>query len=513
MPKLSERQCLWLTIGTSVVLAGAVTALIFADRQAIHETQREIVGWDDEDGLHHDGYEDRIRMADVEIAKTKERESAVVVFREVSPRELEILPQRQQIADFHQNLTTFLTQAGGSFTKLPESAPKESELAKGIYVTPNTVEFEADAGSLLRFVNMLENDPRLVAVKGLRCKGGARQNPNSDRTPMHKVEVSLETYYYNPATAARAPVPIPNYASRLDDADVRAAIASFTPETRDSYQLRPASHRRDPFVDVRKEVVIEDPEVVRKRFEEEEKVVLDLEQRYDRVREKVEAERVLAEMDDLFKQDRVAQEVDALVNDLRVLLANAASVKSVTFPELETRVDKVKGGVEAVAAGRRDQPRLLTITPEVARKTREVVAEAFGKGDFAEVNSLCMAWEQFLRGKTIKAEAQTVLSEVKALRQRAKVLSEFQSLSIHVTGVMVHALEPARSVALVNGNVVRTGDPLPERRDVKVEGVDRGGVEFSYQGERIHRPVESAMSAGRASASGVPLQVGAGAPR
>ena len=133
MVKLSERQLLWATIGTALAVTGGITALVFSDRDEIRVTEESI-----------SGLGERIREADVEIHKTKDREDQVIVFREVQSRELEILPQKQQIADFHMNLTTFLTQAGASFSKIPENAPKESELARGVYVTPNTVEFTAD---------------------------------------------------------------------------------------------------------------------------------------------------------------------------------------------------------------------------------------------------------------------------------------------------------------------------------------------------------------------------------
>jgi hypothetical protein len=478
VPKISERQLLWLTIGTSVLVAGGVTGLVFTDRSAIRDAEEEAVG-----------LEEKIRAADSEISKTRERENQVVVFREVAPRELEILPQRQQIADFHQNLSRVLVQSGASFSKLPESAPKESELAKGIFITANTVEFEADAASLLTFVNTLENDPRLVTVKGFKVRAGQRSKDESSKPPVHKVELSLETYYYDPPTNGAAPVGIPGYQSRLEDKEVRASIASFQPEKADSYPLRPSVSRRDVFVDVRKEVVVEDPETVRKRFEEEEKVAIDLERRWDGVREKAEAERVLLEQGSLFLGDRVAQEVDAMLVDLRVLLANVASAKSVTFPELETRVERLKSSVEALTSTRKDQPRVLEISTAVAQKTLDAVEESFAKGDYGQVGGLLLQWDSFLKGKAVKPEAQPILERVRATAVRAKSLSEFQGLPIRVNGVMVHSIEPSKSVALVNGVVVRVGDTVLDRKDVRVTGIRREGVEFTFQGERVLKPL------------------------
>jgi hypothetical protein len=485
--KLTERQLLWTTIGVSVVLSGGITALVFSDRAEIQQI---------EDAIHDPdaGLERRIRDADVEIRKTKDREDAVVVFREVQGREMEILPQRQQVADFHMNLTTFLTQAGASFSKIPENAPKESELARGVFVTPNTIEFTADAASLLRVVNMIENDRRLVAVKGLKVKAGQHRPGDPDGPVAHDVEMHLETYYYAPPAGKRESVQIPNYEARLEDPALRAAIAAFQPERRDSYALRPSASRRDSFVDMRRQVVVEDPAAVRRRFEAEEAVVVDLEKRIDEIREKSETEKALHQLGDLFRGDRLAQELDALLNELRVRVANVASVKSVTFPELASRVEKVHAGAEEVASGRKDLPRNLTVTLAVAENTRDMIAAAFRTGDYAEVNTLTTAWDQFLRGKAIEASAYPVIEEVKGFRRRAKILTEFQSKSIRVTGIMYDSVRPSRSVALINGKATRAGDTV--ENGVVLVAVTPDGADFTFQGETIHRTRDDAAGRG-----------------
>ena len=473
MAKLSERQRLWLTIGASVLLTGGITALVFVDRKEIEETNTSI-----------EELEGRIQAADVEIKKTREREDRVIVFREVSNRELAILPQKQQVADFHANLTSFLTVAGARFTKLPDSAPKESELARGIYVTPNTIECEADAASLLTLINTIESDQRLVAIKGYKVKSGGRTK-DVDHQPMHKVQLNLETYFYNPPTGAK-PVQIASYDARLEDPKVRQEIAAFQPERPDSYRLRPSQSRRDPFVDVRKEVVIEDPEALRRRYELEEKIALDLEKRLDDVREKCELEKALIAQGKLFEADRISQEVDGLLNDLRVRVENVRSIKSVTFPDLLARDERVKAGGEDLAATRKSLPRELTITPSTATMTRDLLQAAFGKADYAEVNSISVAWEQFLRGKAVEPAAQPIMLEIKDFRRRAKVLAEFHQKPLKVTGLMRNPNEPKQSVALVNGKVVRVGETADDAGQVTVLAIERDGVLFGYMGEQIN---------------------------
>ncbi|MBL9089259.1 MAG: hypothetical protein JNM10_19120 [Planctomycetia bacterium] len=474
MAKLNERQRLWLTIGASVLLTGGIGALVYMDRKEIEEIQADVEALDA-----------RIASADVEIRRTKDREDEVIVFRAVRDRELEILPRHQEIADFHANLTTFLTQAGARFTKLPDNAPKESELARGVFVTPNTLEFEADAASLLRLVNMIEIDPRLVAVKGLKVKAGSRSK-DSDEAPVHKGVLSVETYYYNPPANAAAAVSISNEAERREEGPLAQRITAFQPEKRDSYTLRPATSRRDPFVDVRREVIEEDPEVVKARFKKEEDVVLDLEKRLDEVREKVEQEKAFVLDHRIFEADRISREIDGFVNELRVRLASTSQMKNVTFPDLLTRADKVRTVMETLAAGRKDLPRELRVTASVAKDTLEQIDLAFRKGDYAEVNSLSVAWESFVRGKEIEPAATPILEEIKGYRRRARILSEFHAKTLHVTAVMVNP-EPTTSAALVSGKVFRHGD-LVDGKDIRIVGIRREGVEFEYFGERVFVP-------------------------
>ena len=484
MAKLSEKQLLLVTIGASVAVAGGITALIFNDRTQIRETEEEIAS-----------LEQRIELADVEIRKTKDREDEVIVFREVQDRELSILPTKQRIADFHSNLTTFFTQAGARFTKLPENAPKESELTKGVYVTPNAVECEADAASLLRLFNMIENDERLVAIKGFKVKGGAKPK-DADEEPTHKVGLSLETYYYAPPASAKAATAIPNLAERLEDPVIQQRIASFQPEKRDSYKLVASASRRDPFVDVRREVIVEDPEVTRKRFAAEESVVLDLEKRYDEIRERTEAEKALLLEGQLFQRDRLGQEVDGYVNELRVRVANVASVKSVTFPDLAARTDRVRVAIEEIATTRKDLPRELKVTVAVAETTRDQIATSFERGDFAEVSSVVTAWEGFVRGKAVEPAAQPVMEEIVRFRKRGKVLTDFHARGIHVTGILLNPMEPTRSVALVNGKPARVGDSLDGKAEPRVVAIAKDGVDFAFQGETIRVGREDATTSG-----------------
>jgi hypothetical protein len=306
-----------------------------------------------------------------------------------------------------------------------------------------------------------------------------------------------------------AAVAIPNEAERREQGAVAQRIAAFQPERRDSYTLRPATSRRDPFVDVRREIIEEDPEVVKKRFEGEATIVGDFEHRLDAVREKVEQEKAFVLDHRIFEADRIAREIDGLVNELRVRLASATTMKTITFPDLLGRGDKVRTAMESIAATRKELPRELRVTVSVAKDTLDQVDLAFKKGDYAEVNSLSVAWESFVRGKDVENAALAVLDQIKDYRRRGKVLSEFHAKSLHVRGVMVNG-DPAMSAALVNKRVFRSGD-LVDSKDVRVIAIRRDGVEFGYQGETIFVPREDVPPADRENPNTAPPTVPANA--
>ena len=246
-------------------------------------------------------------------------------------------------------------------------------------------------------------------------------------------------------------------------------------------------------------------------------MTLDLEKRHDELREKAELEKALIAQGKLFESDRLGQEVDALLNELLVRVANVASVKSVTFPDLLTRVERARTAGDEMKGARKNMKRELSITVGTATMTRDLIRSAFQKGDYAEVSSLSVAWGQFLRGKSVERDAQPILDEIKTFRHRAKSLSEFHQKSIHVTAVILNPSQPSQSVALVNGKSLRIGDAMDDAGQVIVQGISRDGVQFGFLGETIILRREDGSSTHKdVPAGGVvpaPVPVGEPAPR
>jgi hypothetical protein len=475
--KLSEKKRLLLTIGVTVALTGGLTALIFSDRGEIEGLQSEIEELDA-----------RIAAADVEIRKTREREDKVVVFRAVEARELAVLPDQQKIADFYRNLGKFFAAAGLKFRELPESQAVESDLAKGIFVTRNQVECQGDSPSLLKFLNMVENDPRLVSIKGLKVDGADTRNrrtADKEGPLLHDITVHLESYFYNPANLGFKPVSIPSEEQRLQEPSVKDAIAAFQPERPDTYVLRPSASRRDPLVDPRqrREKVDEDAEAT--EFKRQEKVVDEVEASHRDINELQEQLKALVLGGELFKADRLQAEIDGKVNELRGRLAQVSQMKTITNPTLSARVQAVQERVDEFL-GRR-VPRETTVTRSVAEKTLAELKEYFAKREYTEVATLGSAWADYLKGKEVDADARPLLAEIVTMRARARILAEAETIPISITGTIVDERDPARSMAMVNGARLHPGDPVDEKKEVQVFRVLRTGVEFKYQDEIFFR--------------------------
>ena len=477
MSKLTERQRLVLTIAVSVVLTGALVALVFSDRNEIKEIEEEIVL-----------IEQRIQAADVEIKRIPQREDSVLVFRAVEDRELAILPTQQKIADFHRNLSTFLMQARIGFKELPESQPEPSELAKGIMATRNKIKGIGDAAAVLTFLNMIENDPRLVAVKGFEIQAGDRRRlalakADEDKPVSHEFEVELETYYYAPERGNSLRVHIPGAERRLQETGLKEAIAAFQPERPDTYVLRPSASRRDPLVDPRERRTKVDPAELEAQWKEEQEIVDELEASYREIAELAEKEKAHGIAGQLFIQDRIRKEMDKLINALQARIEYVRDGKQVLISDLQVKVQDIQENLDSISGRRPEQD--TRVTRDVAEDVLQRMKRHLEDGQYTEITTLASHWTQYLHGKKILAEAKPLIEEVNQLRTTAKKLSEFVAYGYRITGVIVHHTDPYRSLATVNGQRVRVGDVIKDRGGARVERITRREVFFDYKGEII----------------------------
>ncbi len=476
MSNLSERQLLCLTIGVAALLTAGLLYLVFDDRGEIEGIEDEISALDS-----------RLQTAEIERRKIPAREDKVLQFRAVEPLELSVLPREQQISDFHRDLSSFLTSAGIGFQELPESSPEDSELAKGIRVTRNRMKGRGVAGAILKLINNIENDGRLVAVKGFKVSGGEADRDDADAPVLHDFELELETYFYRPQRGAIRREHIPGAEERLQDPKMRAAIAAFQPERPDTYVLRPSVGRRDPLVDPRKEAETIDPAVLQDQLRKEEAIVIEMENRYREVAELLEKEKALERVGDMFRLDRIRREIDEKINDLRARLEHTAATKAVQIAELRARIDIILESLNRVRSTR--APKEVVVTRSVAEKVMEELQKLFEEGKYNEIDALGQSWMSFLRAKQVMPEAQAVLEQIKAVRAKGKVLGEFDGMSFEISGVIVDHENPQRSLANVNGKSVRAGDAIDAKGRVKIHRVERHTVYFAYKGEIIKHVV------------------------
>ena len=117
------------------------------------------------------------------------------------------------------------------------------------------------------------------------------------------------------------------------------------------------------------------------------------------------------------------------------------------------------------------------------------MGDLLAAGDYHEMVSLGGSWTSFLRGKKHMPEAEPVIEQIAELRSRAKTLGEFASKSFQITGVIVDAVNPEKSIACINGSFLRAGDTLDEKGEVILHRVESDSVYFEYREEVIRRPI------------------------
>ncbi len=225
----------------------------------------------------------------------------------------------------------------------------------------------------------------------------------------------------------------------------------------------------------------------------------------------IEQEKALILAGDLFRADRLSQEIEGKINELRAVVHKIVEMKEVTIASLNARVLEVVAWLDTIV-GRRPQ-RDVTVTRGVAAKMLAELEKLFRAGEYAELQNQGNAWDGYVRGKEITADAQPVIARIKALRRRTKNLSDFASLQIQVRAAIIASSDPARNVALINGNAHRSGDKLDERGEVIVGRITRSYVWFRFRGEeefkvRVGGSFEAA-SKGGARAPAVPVPIGA----
>ncbi len=484
MKNLSERQRLALTIGLSLLIVGGLVTLIIMDRGKIEKLDEEIAGLDQ-----------RIRAADVEIAKIPQREDDLLVYRAVEPQELAVLPTEQRIANFHENLADSMARAGLSFEELPQSKPEPSELASGVFVTRNQIRGRGTSQEILAFLNLIENDPRLIAVKGFNITAGQARSRSSAKGKgkgdqagaepaiEHGLDLHLETYFYEPTKSGTRGITIPGAERRLLEPALRERIASFKPEKPMTYVLANSESRRDPLVDPRERVEPEESVDEAEERRRQEDQVIALEASWRAIDELLEQERALTESGDVLRADHARSRITEQANDLALSLAAAAGAGGVRLPDLTERLTMLK---DRVSRELKQQPgRELVVTRTFAEAELGKMNGLLANARYKDLLDRGVFWKGFLERREVQPAAHPVIEQVNALLARAKNLQDWSAFRFDISGAIVDERAPERSMANINGRSYRPGDRLRSNDEVEVAEITTSRVWFRFRGERL----------------------------
>ena len=374
--------------------------------------------------------------------------------------------------------------------ELPENRPEKSEIASGVFVTRNRINGYGTAREILHFINKIENDPRLVAVKGFRVTAGAPKERSADEADEyvvaedieHQLELDLETYFYEPPKKSAKPLTIPGAERRLKEKHLVERVRGFRPEKAKTYVLASAASRRDPLVDPRRpKPVTEDVDTAEARTAQEQSVVR-LEALWMDIEELMEQENALHEVGDVIRADRARSKIGEKASELDLEIARLIQSGAITLPDLRQRLASLR--VRVAQEKRMKKAQKTVVTRSFAEAEQKRMTDLFEACDYKGLSERGRDWQVFLGRYPAQPAARPVLEEIATLLRKGTDLADWSKLRFEIRSTIVDRAAPERSMANINGARYRSGDALESNKEVIVDEITRSKVWFTFRGMR-----------------------------
>lgn len=478
MHKLSEKQLLALTIGVTVLLAGGLGFLIWKDLQAVGAEERRTAELNE-----------LIAAAQQEIDQIPAREFRAIANREIADKEVAFLPEETEIETFWEVLERYADESGVQISKIsPKQQPTSGRKkpASAIENVDQVLSLRGTVDELLRYLNLIENYDRIINVVEFSITTGASK-PDEDGKVRHSINLALRTFTYS-KKIANTIVSIANYEKKKDHVEVKQWLSKIKIEEKESYSLRPAIDRRDPFVDVRREpskvADVDDP-IDRKA---QEAILLNLVDQVRTLQEMLDLEDHLRAIKDWFRLGQVMKENREMYRAVEAHVAQVEREKQIRQRDLQEqfRTDVVApfnavreriGALEAV------QPKLdVAQTESWVKRLRA----KFDERDFKAFSEIYREWGQVSRnGEWVDDAARPMVAEIVELNRRVNVIQEFDKRKIVISSVVYNP--NGTSLAYVNGKLMAQGDALDGDGKVLVLEIGENYVIFHTEGVEIKR--------------------------
>ena len=473
MSKLNEKQLLLLTIGVTVVLLGGLGWLIWSDLQEVEEEEQKIAA------LHS-----QIAAAEKEIAKIPEREAQVIADREIADREVTFLPSEDDIESFWEVLERFADESGVLINEIaPSKAPRG---AKGpIQTVSQTMTVRGTVDEFLRFMNLIENYDRIINVSEYTI--ASAKKADVDGKFRHGIRLALSTFMYS-KRIANTIVSIPQYEKKRQTPEVKRWLSRIKIQEKESYTLRTSLGRRDPFVNVRREVEeSEGPEAGADR-ERAEALLETLTEQLQLLNLGLEEEKTLKERGDIFRLAQAIKENRERLADLVRRIEQLRQDKVFRDPRLAERfrqevLDPFKVLREAIEAADTERP---PMSQEEVQARYDAIAKHFEERKWDEVTKGVRNFMDITSdGQHVVEPARPLVERITDMLRRSRVIREFEKRKIEITTIIYSP--NGLSLAIINGKSRSEGDALDNDGRVVIAEVGEDFVIFETEGVEIKK--------------------------
>lgn len=473
MSRLNEKQLLLLTIGITVLLLGGLGWLIWSDMQAVQEEEDKIAG------LHQ-----QIASAEKEIAKIPEREAQVIADREIADREVTFLPSEDDIESFWEVLERFAVESGVLINEISPS--KMARGAKGpIQTVPQTMTVRGTVDEFLRFINLIENYDRIINVTEFTIGSAKKSDP--DGKFRHGIKLALSTFTYS-KRIANTIVSIPQYEKKRQLPEVKRWLSRIKIQEKESYTLRTSLGRRDPFVNVRREV--EDSEGPEAGADRERAAALleNLTEQLQVLNTGLEEERTLRERGDIFRLAQAIKDNRERLADLVRRIEQLRQDKVFRDPRLAERfrqevLEPFKTLRERIAAEDVERP---PMSYDEVKARYEAIAKHFDERKWEEVTKGVRNFMDITHdGQHVVEQARPIVENITDMLRRSGVIREFEKRQIEITTIIYSP--NGLSLAIINGKSKSEGDALDNDGRVVIAEVGEDYVIFETEGVEIKK--------------------------
>lgn len=466
----------WIVIGVSAGLVLASAGVVYMDYQAIGEEEQAI-----------EGVIAQNQAADRRIGQIRNIEDRVLRERYRVGEYVKVLPDDKEINDLVKKISEFSASSGVEITKLDDSAARSrgrKKAATAFEEAAYKLDLRGTLSEFLDFMHRFETHDRFIKVKSFSISNDqSGRNSEQSGPPRHSIEMTLETYVYNPGKGAQQ-VDIVNAQKRslalLEGAPITESLELET------YDYMPQPDRRDLFADPRlaADVSAENQRVAAQNVEEQKKLLDEMKSRFDAIRTALEEEALITSF---VKKVEFGRQVSDEMAKLAVDIDNAK--KSALFRE-KSLADMFQRDIlkpfDVLYAERKK-------ADERGLAQRELKVElahmqtAFDAGRHDEVVSSARA---LLTAKTSTdgEEIAAIFARIEQLGARAQARVEFAEIPIELKGYVFEPAHPERAVVIINDRAYSQGEVLAD--GVIVGRIDLSRVTFVYKDEVIEKPLD-----------------------